>query len=91
MEDIGFGLTGMAWNRGSRFWLSWIGLNWRTLGLSSLKRLGLAEVGLGLPGLFFTGGPSGDNWQRPHFRSLTKLKNLDKIVMVMMTINAWLP
>jgi hypothetical protein len=63
------------------------------LGLDSLKQLGLAEIGFGLPGLAFTGGPSGENWPNPHFRSLTKLKNWDKIVMVvtMLLMKPWLP
>jgi hypothetical protein len=29
MENVGFGLTGSAWNGGSGFWPDWNGLEWR--------------------------------------------------------------
>jgi hypothetical protein len=34
MDEVGFGLTGMACNGGSRFWPDWNGLEWRKLGLA---------------------------------------------------------
>jgi hypothetical protein len=29
MKEVGLGLTGMAWNGGSRFWLDWNGLEYK--------------------------------------------------------------
>jgi hypothetical protein len=29
MEEIGFGLTGMAWNEKNQFWSDWNSLEWR--------------------------------------------------------------
>jgi hypothetical protein len=29
MEEISFGLTGIAWNGKSQFWPDWNGLEWR--------------------------------------------------------------
>jgi hypothetical protein len=37
MEEVGFGLTGMAWIGGSRFWPDWNGLEWRKSVLAELK------------------------------------------------------
>jgi hypothetical protein len=31
MEEVGFGLSRMAWNGGSQFWPDWISLEWRKL------------------------------------------------------------
>jgi hypothetical protein len=34
MQEVGFGLTEMAWNGESRVWLDWNGLEWRKLVLA---------------------------------------------------------
>jgi hypothetical protein len=31
MKEVGFGLTGMAWNKGSWFWLDWNSFKLRKL------------------------------------------------------------
>jgi hypothetical protein len=43
MEEVGFGMTGKAWNEGSSC-------------LASLECLGMEEVGLGLTGMSWNGG-----------------------------------
>jgi hypothetical protein len=48
MKEVGFSLTVMAWNGGSRFCSDWNGLEWRKLVLAGLKCLGMAKVGFGL-------------------------------------------
>jgi hypothetical protein len=48
MEEIVFGLTGMVWNGGGRFWPDWNGLEWGKLILAGLEGLGIEEVGFGL-------------------------------------------
>jgi hypothetical protein len=51
MEEVGFGLTGIAWNGGSQFWPNWKGLEWRKSVLASLEWLVMEEVGFGLTGI----------------------------------------
>jgi hypothetical protein len=55
MEEVSFGLTGIAWNGGSRFWTGFKerksiltkpeGLKWRRSVLAGIERFGLADVG----------------------------------------------
>jgi translation elongation factor EF-1beta len=51
MEEIGFGLTGMAWNRGSRVWPDWNSLERTKSVLARLEHLGIESVGFSLEGL----------------------------------------
>jgi hypothetical protein len=49
-EDF-LGLTEIAWNRGSQFWLYWNGLEYRNSVLVSLEWLKMSEVGFVLTGM----------------------------------------
>jgi hypothetical protein len=69
MEEDGFGLTGMAWNRESRFWAVWNGLELRNLLLDKLKWLVTEEVGFNLTGMAWNGGSRF--W--PHINGLRKM------------------
>jgi hypothetical protein len=37
MEEVGFGLNGMTWNRGSQVWPAWLNLDWQTSALAQLQ------------------------------------------------------
>jgi hypothetical protein len=50
VEEVGFGLTKMAWNGGSRFLSDWNALEWRKSGLAQMKWVGMNEVRFGLSG-----------------------------------------
>jgi hypothetical protein len=55
LEQIGFGLTGMAWNGKSQFWPDWSGLEWRKSVLACLEWPGMEEVSFGLTGIAWNG------------------------------------
>jgi hypothetical protein len=48
MEKVGFGLTGIASNGGSRFCPDWNSLDWRKLVLALLEWPGMEDVSFGL-------------------------------------------
>jgi hypothetical protein len=48
MEEVGLDLTGMAWNKGIRFWPDLIGLEWRKSFLDGMEWVEIEEVGFGL-------------------------------------------
>jgi hypothetical protein len=54
IEEIGFGLTGIAWSRRSRFLPDSNVFELSKLGLTWLEWLGMEEVGFGLTGMFGT-------------------------------------
>jgi hypothetical protein len=56
MKEVGFGLSGMAWNGGSWFWPDWNGSEWRKFVLAKLKWLEMKEVSFGLSGMAWNGG-----------------------------------
>jgi hypothetical protein len=71
MEEVGFGLTGMARNVGSRVWPDWNGLDWRKsvlagleyfgigeVSFAGLEWLGMEEVGFSMTGIAWNGGKS---------------------------------
>jgi hypothetical protein len=61
-KEVGFGLTGIAWNGGSRSWTAccngwtlgsrlkpeWNGFDWQNLFMACLDRLAMAKVDFGL-------------------------------------------
>jgi hypothetical protein len=51
MEEVGLGLTGMAWNKGIWFFPDWNGLEWRKSILAGRDWLGMEEVSFGLTGM----------------------------------------
>jgi hypothetical protein len=50
MSGVGFGLTGIAWNGGSRFWPDWNSLDWQKPVLTKLEWLVMEKIGLGPTG-----------------------------------------
>jgi hypothetical protein len=44
MSEVGFGLTGMAWNGGSWVYFDWNSLDWRKSVLASLKWVGFGII-----------------------------------------------
>jgi hypothetical protein len=69
MEEVSFGLTGIAWTGAnwflpnwnglewkSQFWLDWSGLEWRKSVLSCIEWPGIKEVIFGLTGIAWNGG-----------------------------------
>jgi hypothetical protein len=56
LEQIGFCLTGTAWNGKSPFWLDWSGLEWRKSVLACLEWPVMEEVSFGLTGIACNGG-----------------------------------
>jgi hypothetical protein len=56
MEEVGFYLTGIAWNGGDRFWPDWNSLECKQSFLVGLEWLGIEEVGFGLTGMDWNGG-----------------------------------
>jgi hypothetical protein len=49
LSEVDFAPSGMAWNRGSRFWHDWNGLERRNLVLALPEWLGMEEVGFVQP------------------------------------------
>jgi hypothetical protein len=50
MSEVGFCLTGMAWNGGSPFCPDWNSLDWSKSVLAELEWLGMEKVSFGLTG-----------------------------------------
>jgi hypothetical protein len=51
MENVGLGLTVMAWNKGIWFLPDWNGMEWRKSILAGLEGLVMEEVGFGPTGI----------------------------------------
>jgi hypothetical protein len=51
MDEVGFGLTGKAWNGDRIFCPDWNNLEWRKSVLARLEWLEIKEVGFGLTGI----------------------------------------
>jgi hypothetical protein len=55
MEEVGLGLSRMAWNVGSQFWHDWNSLEWREVGFDLTGMAWNEEVGFGLTGMAWMG------------------------------------
>jgi hypothetical protein len=55
MEEVGLGVTGMAWNKGIWFLPDWNGLDWRKSISTGLEGLRMEENGLGRTGIAWNG------------------------------------